>query len=706
MSMNLSGGQNPNRPSLLSAGDKGMTKEKLDELLEEFEQGTPLESLYTFVMNAAYTARTHKAAKGIDDILRKADNAVSNKYNPEDCELLDENAIYVGLTNLKVRAFRSWVSDILLNSEDKPWTIKPSPLPDLPEDIEDVVIDRMIEELQGEGFEGTIVDRLTTLKRIAKIHVDRVSKEAASKMEDTIHDQLTEGGWRQAFDGFIDDLGTYPAAIIKGPVVEYVARPRWNGSKVEVKMEPTYRVRRVSPYDFFPSPDSTNAHDGLYLVLRERMTRQQLLGAVNIPGFSEPAIRNMVAEHPTGWAWSDSGVTDAGIGDGSTPSETDTSGMSMTNAEDTGGLYHVVVYYGKVTGELLEEHGLKGLDIQDTYEAEVWCSGKHVIRAVLNPYIAGKRPFYVTSFDKRIGSIWGNGLPHLLHDVQRVANAAARSLVKNMAFASGPIGEYDAGRLSMEEGIAEMQPFRMYAVDSDPITPSNMPAFRFHNVPTHTRELMGVYDRFIREADDISGVPAYVLGNPDVAGAGRTLGGLSLLMGNAAKGIKKVISQVDKDVIEPLIEAYTLMNLQYNPDETIKFDTNVVARGSVGLLQRELSQARAVEVLQTLVPFVQTGDVPREGLQIVLRDVIRGLGYSVDEVIPDPNRKSIIDQYLKSGVVQGGIPGLPAQGVPTAPAPTGGGASNMAGGLPTLDNRSAPALSAIAAAQGPTSIGA
>jgi hypothetical protein len=374
------------------------------------------------------------------------------------------------------------------------------------------------------------------------------------------------------------------------------------------------------------------------------------------------------------------------------------------------------VFYGRVSGKLLTEWGVEKLDVQNSYEAEVWCAGKHVLRATLNPYMVGKRPFYVTSFDKKTGSIWGRGLPALLHDVQRIANASARALVKNMALTSGPIGEYDAGRLAGEENVSEMEPFRMYAVDSDPIMQSTMPAFRFHDVPARSKELMAVYDRFVREADDISGVPAYVLGNPDVAGAGRTLGGLSLLMGNAAKGIKKVISQVDKDVIEPLIEAYTLMNLQYNPDPTIKFDTNVVARGSVGLLQRELSQARAIDVLQTLVPFVQSGDAPREGVQIVLRDVIRGLGYSADEIIPDPSRRNVLDQYLRSGVVQGGIPGLPAQGVPNIQGGEGAlpqivpPSTPLSGGPgtpnPPLDNRSSAALNAFAAATGPTAVGA
>jgi hypothetical protein len=316
----------------------------------------------------------------------------------------------------------------------------------------------------------------------------------------------------------------------------------------------------------------------------------------------------------------------------------------------------------------------------------------------MNPYIISKRPFYVTSFDKRTGSIWGNGLPALLRDLQRVANASARALVKNMALASGPIGEVDVGRLASEEDVTEIEPYRIYSVDADPIIQHNMPAFRFFKIDSNAAELMAVYEKFMKEADDISGVPSYVLGNPQVAGAGRTLGGLSLLMGNAAKGIKKVISQIDKDVVEPLIEAYNYMNLAYHPDESIKFDSSVVARGSSGLLQKELSQARAVDVIQTLMPLVQSGDVPRESLHVVLRDVVRGLGYNPDEIIPDPRRKAVVNDYLNSGVAQptGLPPGVVAPPPAGAQPPSQAGSNASVPPVPNLDSRSQPALDAQA----------
>lgn len=627
-----------------------------------------MDDLATFVMGAAFDAANHKRACGVQNRMERSRRAVNCEYNPEDLQLLEDgNCVYMGLTNLKVRAFKSWVTDILLNSEDRPFTVRPSPVPDLPRAVEDTVLDVFLDEVQAQGFTGNVTARLSELKEIARSHVSRVTEAAAGKLENVIHDQLTEGNWREAFDEFITDLGGMPAAILKGPHVEYADQLKWKDGKAETIKKAKYRLTRVSPFDLFPSPDSRCAQSGKYLVERARMGQGQLLDAANMQGFREAAIRSTIERYPNGWRWETHRDHER--------DEVEDIDFDLHKQEGAGGLYEVLIYYGKLTGSQLHEWGLPDLDAQRTYEAEVWVAGGQVMRAILNPHPTGRRPFYVTSFDKVPGAFWGNGLPDLLDDVQRVGNATVRALIKNMAFAAGPIGEADMSRLTGEDDVTEVQPYRIYQVDNDTMLPSAQRALYFHQVQSNSRELMEIYERFMKQADDISGIPAYVLGNPQVAGAGRTLGGLSLLMGNAAKGIKKVISQVDKDVIEPVIEQYAWFNLMFNDNRDIKFDTFVVARGSTGLLQQELSQARAVELLGLLSPYLEADIVPKEGLQLVLRDVIRGLGYRADEVVPSPTRAGELGQFLGNRSQPSTQPGTPQ---------------------PPLDGRSAAALNAIA----------
>jgi hypothetical protein len=164
-----------------------------------------------------------------------------------------------------------------------------------------------------------------------------------------------------------------------------------------------------------------------------------------------------------------------------------------------------------------------------------------------------------------------------------------------------------------------------------------------------------------------------------------------MLMGNAAKGVKQVIAGVDKYVIEPIVGMFYVYEMLFGTDMSAKADANVVARGSTGLLQREMSQARAVEVLGMLTPYMQSGVVPPQGIQIVIRDMLKSLGYTADEIVPNPQRQQQLQE--SGGQPMSGGPTTPPQALPTAPSLPNPAAMKP----PTFDGRSAPAGAALAA---------
>jgi hypothetical protein len=125
------------------------------------------------------------------------------------------------------------------------------------------------------------------------------------------------------------------------------------------------------------------------------------------------------------------------------------------------------------------------------------------------------------------------------------------------------------------------------------------------------------------------------------------MGGLSMLMGNAAKGIKNVQLNIDRDIITPLIYGYYVYNMLTSKDKSVKADAQIVARGATGLMQRELSQARLVEVLQMLVPLIPMWDQLPDGVKVILREVLKQTGLPVDDIIADPNAKSILQDKIR-----------------------------------------------------------
>ena len=636
-----------------------------EQLIREYDQSCLLDELATHIRTCFQDAERHKIASDVEKNIMRAMRAVNLVYDPEDMALLENpNEVYIGLTNMKVRALKSWITDILANSEDQPWTLKPTPIPELPPEAEEAVIDALMREIQMYGMQNVdLKAKAKYFKDIARKHADKLAEEATGRMETRIADVMIEGGWRETFTHFVSDLATFPAGIMKGPVAQRSAGLRWDGDQIIPVKRLKWQMRRVHPLDFYPSPNATSVNEAEYVIERMAMTRAEMLEAATVPGFKEEAIRRLILDFPSGNR--EMIAVDA--------ERSNLENLDRNNFNPTDKRYDVFVYHGRVLGEMLAKHGVEIEDFQQPYEAEVWVCANQVMYATLNPHPLGHRPYYVCSFEPVPGTLWGRGLPQLLRDVQRVCNAACRSLVRNMAFASGPVGEYDVDRLANETNIDNVLPFRMYAVTNDAqYQQVNAPALRFTRIDSNAGELLKVMEYYSDRADDISGIPAYVLGNPDTAGAGRTLGGLSLLMGNAAKGVKHVISGIDRYVIEPVVNAHYTMLMLYDDDRTLKADCSVIARGSAGLLQRELSQARAVEVLQVITPYAQAGIVPPEGLQVVIRDVLRGLGYRADDIVPDPQRQSQVAAFVNS---------IQAQ--------TAGGLNEPA--QPELDGRSAPA---------------
>ena len=669
--------RDPNNPAVLGNND-GMAP----------TPGQPegLRRLGEEVRKSYRYAASHRRTRGIEKLMLDALRAYRDEYNPDD-STVQPHDVYMGVTSAKCRAFKSWITDVLTNVEDQPWTLKPTPKPDLSEEVIAQVQAKLLSELQQYGFTFDVNLRTSQLLTIAQTYVDKLSTEKAERMELKIRDQLLEGGWRPVMNEFVSDLAMYPTAIIKGPIIDSKPVLKWEGEQVVTALRDIKVIKRVDPFRFYPSPNSTCCQSGGYIIERLSATPAELANFMDMPFFRPEAIRQVFAHHAHGFRETDS-MPDLQVDQ--------LQGTKVNTTEETDLNFDVLLYYGVMKGETLIDAGVEGdFDKDRTYETEVWVCAGYVLRAILNPHPLGRRPYYAASLENIPGSFWGRALPELLKDVQRIANASARSLVRNMAYSSGPIGEYDADRLQDEESPENIRPYRMYAVTGDKFNTTPSPALRFQVVPSVTRELQGIYEYFLKQADELSGIPAYVMGSPSVAGAGRTLGGLSMLMGNAARGLKAVVANVDKHITEPLVEAYYNLEMLLGDDPTVKGDCQIVARGASGLLQRELSQSRAVEALQMLVPFTQIQDgsqqpiIPPQGLRVVISDILKSLGYTAEEILgPAPERQQELQNFGAQPASQ------PGQQPPALRPPSPGTVMPTTEALspppPKLDGRSQP----------------
>jgi hypothetical protein len=627
----------------------------------------------------------------------------NGEYDPELARALDGVDVYMPLASMKARAAGAWIRDTLANAEDKPWTVEPTPLPELSASGKLAARQAFWLDLQRQGVmlsmlpPGIAAERIKQLEDVAAEMEGDTAREACTRMEKLIHDQLEEGGWREAFDAIIDDLTVFPVAIVKSPIVRRVSNPKWSGERIVMREVSQIRVERVSPFDLYPSRDSTDPQNGSGVSERMPMTGKAITDCKALPHFSPEAISTLLTLYPTGYR-------------GQTANEIERRQLEAQGGTALGGgdgLFDVIDYWGRVSGALLLEWvAYEGrdpdaafperVDPDQFYEVNVWHCAGLVLRCLFNPMPTGRRPYAVTSFNRLPGSFWGESVVMLLRDLQRQANSAARRLVQNMAYASGPIGEINLDALDESEDTPNViRPYRVFYTRGS----NKGKAINFDKVPSVAAELLAVFNAYWRLADEVCGIPAYSYGGATPSqGAASTMGGLSLLYNSALKGIKQAIGNLDKYLVEPVIEGLYLLNMLLYPDQNVKADATAVARGAKGIMAREMRQARTVETLQALQPFA-TGPmpiIPRIGVVNLLREWLKLQGFEPDLIFGKQLPEDLLQQLAAQGVT--GSAGMPLGvdpmasmgGAVAAPVSTQPGTT-----MPGLDGRQAPVVNAL-----------
>ena len=167
-----------------------------------------------------------------------------------------------------------------------------------------------------------------------------------------------------------------------------------------------------------------------------------------------------------------------------------------------------------------------------------------------------------------------------------------------------------------------------------------------------------------------------------------------MLMSNAGKAIKQVISNIDEKVIQPSIERLYYYNMRYSDDTDLKGDINIVARGAEALIEKESAAQRQGQFLQlALSNPIAEQVVGMEGIAELLREAAKNLSLNADDIVaPIPVLKqrwaAAQQQQAAQAAQEAAQNNGQAQAGGTPPAPQGPGAQ-LANGAP-VTNRFVP----------------
>lgn len=537
--------------------------------------------------------------------------------------------VYMMMTSTKVRALEAWVKDVLIPDGDKPWGLEATPVAEIPphmmQQLQQQVAQEAAMAAEQEGIEvteGMLQQAVQQKVKALKVQAQTLAEDAATLMENQIEDQLAEGRWVESLQEFISDFAIFPAAIMKGPILRRKKTLTWgNGWVPEESYEVIPEYERVSPFDFYPSPDASDIDDSQFLIERLRLRRSVLQSMIGVDGYSEESLREVLQEYGVGglrdWIWTDSERNRLEGKDTGT----------LTSGDTIDGLH----YWGGAQGTQLLQWGVNPDDVPDPlaeYQIDAILIGKHCVRCVINDDPLERRPYGKASFSPIPGSFWGTCIPELMADIQDICNATARSLLNNLAISSGPQVQVQMDRLQPGESASDIFPWKIWKTKSSMAqTGSAQQAISFFQPNSNAAELLNVFNEFEKKADDATNVPRYIYGNERIGGAGNTASGLSMLMESANKGIKAAISQIDTGVIKRMVSAMWLHNMLYSDNPDIKGDLKVVPRGSNAMLQRHNYSQMQMQLFTNLAnPEIVQQLLGVRGQGELLRKVLNSAG--------------------------------------------------------------------------------
>lgn len=587
--------------------------------------------------------------------------------------------IIMDISSPIVKGIVGLIRDIFVGTTAAPYTINATPVVELPDEVEQQMLETVSQDLAymvaaAGGDTSAVRAQIEETRSLLKLEENRKAAVAAEKLTTIVADRLHDADWETQFIEFIEHFCIYPAAIMKVPSLKEVVTTRWTGATVEPVRELVRQVENISPFDFYPAPYAADIQDADYVIERRRLTRNELLGLREAAGYSEDAIDKVFEDNPDG----------APLAYSSDEEHPDSDMFAATDDRD---VYDALGYYGRIRNDLLAEYGIQFTDdeMNGASEAEVWVVGRRVIKCLLNPDPTGRRPFYKASFERVPGAFWGASPAMKLRDTQKMCTAAARALVRNMQYSSGPIGEVTKGRVKDGLDINQVLPNTIRVVTEDNMG-GGRPAYSFYTVPAQAELLFGTFDKFHGLAYDLIGIPRLAFGSPQGAATiGRTAGGLSVVLNQSTKSIKYALRLLEKGVIEPVVQTFIDYELRTSNDPEIRGDVRVYARGVSGLMEQEAKTEDLNWALQTLSSMMGTIDpttqqpiIPAAAVQRILYQIFKNKGLPTEGIFPDFDRQAALGDLLDNG-------GLAPAGMPQDP---------MAG-APQLDGRSATAAAAI-----------
>ena len=545
---------------------------------------------------------------------------------------------FIRETRTKIRTLDARLLDLLFPANgEKNWGINPTPDPEFTPQEEQSVRDQISRLIAAECAQNNQPPRDPTQQEL-EIALRNVAKTTADNMSREIDDQLTTIKYRTIIRNILHSGHLYGTGFMKGPLVNEIIKQKWQrqqtpgtdpqtGGKIITLSWVLKNTPVLKPYaefkpiwNLYPDLSVTEFEDMRYMFERHPMPKHKVIDLTKRSDFNGALILDYLTDHPSG---------------DMQPSqfETDLYTLKEFNMSPypSVGMYELVEYWGIVTMDQLLDLGVDNLELQQVV-CNVWMLGKNIVKIAPQPIQGVSLPYYVYYFDKDESSLYGEGVAAIMRDPQKLTNASVRAMIDNASHCAGPQYEVNVDLLQDGEDPQDIGAFKVWLRTGKDADVAGKEVVRIKQISSYTPEFMQMWQAFSRSGDEVTIIPRYLQGDSRVSGAGRTMGGLSMLMGQANVGLSDLVKMFDDGITKPFIDAMYHWNMQFNPDDSIKGDLDTVARGSTALMAKEVRAQMIHNFLQMTLnsqdaPWVKRGELLAEwadttdiGRDVAVRD--------------------------------------------------------------------------------------
>jgi hypothetical protein len=510
--------------------------------------------------------------------------------NDTDSDSSDDTVATIHATRSFTNLFSARVVDMVLPANEIPFRVDPDPNPD-PACIPSFVPPQAQPgEMNPET--GEQAPPVEPTPEDIQLAIDDANERAAGKMQNTLKDQLMEGGLQKHGRRAIHDAMRIGVGILRGPFVQYKRRTKVRFTEgapepaVEVDELTVPGLAYVNPwyfwYDMTPGLDKARKTFEF-----EPYDRSEMMGLKKYPNMIVGAIDELLAEPKP-------------CIEGPLAEAVSKRNSELNLVEPLDGRWAVLRVFAAIDPKKLKEIG--GIDwphdnVMPLIEM-LMCNGKCLKWKLSELECDYRVPYYAFTPFPCDDTIYGWSVPYMARSAQRTLDGAWEATKLNAAVSSGAMIFLLKSVIQPKDGKWNWGGPKYFDFVPNGIDMRVQDAVQSLVIPSNVEGNLQLVEKAMDNMSQDTMLSQVLQGDISEA-ANSPASGLVQIINLHTIIQRDIATRFDDGIAQPMPQAYSQWNLLYNDDQGIKGDFNIRATASSAFVAKDV-QTQHLQVLTTM----------------------------------------------------------------------------------------------------------